>query len=55
VASQDELPDPPDWLGEDAVRRPFLKEQFLSGEPPLLELDKLAAELEPDGDSEPEL
>jgi len=55
VASQGELPDPPDWLGEDAVRRAFLKEQFLSGEPPLPELDDLAAELEPDDDPEPEL
>jgi hypothetical protein len=54
VASQDELLDPPDWLGEDAGRHAFLKEEFLSGEVPLPELDDLAAELETDDDLEPE-
>ena len=52
-ASQDELLDPPDWLGEDAGRHAFLKEQSLLGEAPLPELDDLAAELETDGDLEP--
>jgi hypothetical protein len=52
VASQDELPDRPDWLGEESARRAFLKEQFLSGEAPLPELDDLAAELETDDDLE---
>jgi hypothetical protein len=47
------LLDPPDWLGEDAGRHAFLKEQSLLGEAPLPELDDLAAELETDGDLEP--
>jgi hypothetical protein len=46
--------DPPDWLGEDAGRHAFLKEEFLSGEVPLPELDDLALELETDDDLEPE-
>lgn len=54
IANDNELPDPADWLGEDAARRTFLKEQFLSGDPPLPEPDDLAAELEPDDDPEPE-
>jgi len=29
VANQDELPDSPDWLGEDGVRRAFLMDQSL--------------------------
>ncbi len=47
-----DLPDPPDWLGEETARRDYLKRLALSDEPALPELEELAPE--PDGpDLEP--